>query len=289
MSVTLRNISEEGIPLEATFLPLKGMNLISYKKGAIEVLDQSTRPLFAERFAGLGALIGPHFHHRSPESILPIPFEERFPHIERVRAKGIKEPISHGIARYAPWSYQASKSTIKAELSGSDTWEGVLLSSFEGFHFKMTIDVELRPDGLFIEFAIVAKEPSVVGFHYYYAIDPLSSYITVDCKTSYFNGKALEEVKSAWKKDTSISIALSEPLDYGFYPSEALAKTPIYLHNKDYLLCVSYQSHTEESSFQLFHPEGSSYVCIEPLSASFPKQPTLFSSGVSQLLQILYA
>ena len=60
--VILSNKTSKGEVLQATFLPEKGMNMISYKKGTLEVIDQSTKNLFDERFAGLGALIGPHFH-----------------------------------------------------------------------------------------------------------------------------------------------------------------------------------------------------------------------------------
>ena len=37
----------------------------------IEVIDQKTEPLYVERMAGLGALIGPHFHHRQKISHPP--------------------------------------------------------------------------------------------------------------------------------------------------------------------------------------------------------------------------
>jgi hypothetical protein len=97
--IILANKTSTGQNLQAIFLPEKGMNLISYKKDETEVIDQSTRNLFEERFAGLGALIGPHFHHRKTEVIPPIKDESLFPHIARLKAKGIQEPFSHGIDR----------------------------------------------------------------------------------------------------------------------------------------------------------------------------------------------
>ena len=66
--IRLKNTSTQGHPLEATFLPEGGMNLCSYRLGEIEVIDQETLPLFEERRAGLGALIGPHFHQREQVS-----------------------------------------------------------------------------------------------------------------------------------------------------------------------------------------------------------------------------
>src|SRR5947209_3792431 len=103
--VVLKSQTEKGESMQATFLPEKGMNLVSFKKGNLEVIDQSTLPLFEERFAGLGALIGPHFHRRLPETLPHIADESLFPHIARVKAKGAADPFSHGIGRYAPWTY----------------------------------------------------------------------------------------------------------------------------------------------------------------------------------------
>src|SRR5687767_2858709 len=94
-TILLRQESQDGEPLEARFAPLRGMNLLSYKKGEIEAIDQSTRPLFEERSAGLGAFIGPHFHHRT--LIPPVPDESLFPHIAILKARGVQEPFSHGI------------------------------------------------------------------------------------------------------------------------------------------------------------------------------------------------
>ena len=36
-TIVLKNQTEDGIPLEATFAPERGMNLVSYKRGDCEV------------------------------------------------------------------------------------------------------------------------------------------------------------------------------------------------------------------------------------------------------------
>jgi hypothetical protein len=279
--ITLRNDSYDGLPLEATFLPSKGMNLISYKKGGIEVIDQTTKALFDERYAGLGALIGPHFHHRSVKDIQSVPFEDRFPHIARVKAKGIKEPFSHGIARYAPWSCSAKGSSLRAKISSDDTWEGVLLSELEGYSFAMYMDVELKSTGLFIELSVEAERPSVVGTHYYYALGSDDCLITADNIETFFDGKDVKNLPKEWRDTQGLCLPIKGAIDSGFFPKNVSNTTSILLHTTTYRLDVTYQSHTDEGSFQIFHPQNASYVCIEPLSATFPRCPKLLSSGVN--------
>ena len=168
--ISLKNRTPSGSPLEAIYLPEMGMNMISFKRGDIEVIDQSTWNLFDERFAGLGPLIGPHFHHRKPEIIKPIPDESLFPHIARLRAKGIQEPFSHGIARYASWKTEFTETSIRAVITGKDTWNGIALSQLEGQEFRMTLHVDLTPSGLKIHLAVASDTDSLVGIHYYYRL-----------------------------------------------------------------------------------------------------------------------
>ena len=106
--IVLQNTTEEGALLSATFLPSSGMNLISYKKDQQEVIDQTTRQAFAERFSGLGPVIGPHFFRMQPFLVAKPVRKDLFPHIERVFARGQADPYSHGIGRYVPWTYEAS-------------------------------------------------------------------------------------------------------------------------------------------------------------------------------------
>lgn len=146
----------------ALFVPSKGMNFVSLKKGEIEALDQSTYSLFEERCAGLGAMIGPHFHHR--KVIPPVPHEERFPHIAGIKAKGGKEPFSHGIGRYAPWAVEVVTDTrIHAVLKGEDEWQGVLLRELEGQDFIMHYTATAKPEGLQIELSVKGETESVIG------------------------------------------------------------------------------------------------------------------------------
>jgi hypothetical protein len=114
------------------------MNLISFKKGSVEVIDQSTESLFEERCAGLGALIGPHFHRRQFEMLPEILCNHSNPEIERLRKQNSNsDPFSHGIGRYASWKYEYTENSISAILQGSDTWNGIPLKELEGQDFTM--------------------------------------------------------------------------------------------------------------------------------------------------------
>ncbi|MCB1107118.1 MAG: hypothetical protein KDK76_03375 [Chlamydiia bacterium] len=286
-SVTLSNTSPLGLPLQATFLPEGGMNLISYKLGDIEVIDQATRPLFDERFAGLGALIGPHFHHRKE---IPHDFDEAlFPHIATIKAQGKNEPFSHGIARYVPWKYAASNTQIQARLTGSDLYKGVSLKTFEGQDFLMTFDVQLLTDGLFITLKIDSEKPSLVGLHYYYALSG-PGFIHGFVQNTYRDQEMIKPIPDKWLKNHHLHFSLPQKADFGFFPQK---KTPndhdyhLNLNTPDYSLHIDYNTTSNtEISCQVFHPQGASYVCVEPLSAKIPPNPVLTRSALEAKLQI---
>ena len=80
-TIVLKNTTEKGEQLEAVFLQDLGLNLKSYKKDDLEIIDQSTQAEFENRFSGLGPLIGPHFHHQDERWIVKHIDESLFPHI----------------------------------------------------------------------------------------------------------------------------------------------------------------------------------------------------------------
>ncbi len=148
-------ISQDGV--EASFAPEKGMNLLSFKTSEVEAIDQSTYSLFEERAAGLGALIGPHFHHR--------------PQLDN-------EPYSHGIARQVPWEYDATETSINASLSSKTEWKGQTLGEIEGQDFQMWLKAHVDTDGLHLDYSITSDTDSVIGFHYYYNAPDGSQVLT---------------------------------------------------------------------------------------------------------------
>ncbi len=270
--------------IEAVFSLSHGMNLLELTSKKIQIIDLSTKPLFEERFAGLGSLIGPHFYHR--KQIPPVPSENLFPHIARVKANGTQEPFSHGIARYAPWKAQTSQDCIKGALSGNDLWNGAALSSLEGFSFEMSLTATLLPNGICLDYSVEAEKPSVVGFHYYYSLPVTGGTIKAQVEKEY-------RIQDEWKripanlldKEGNLLLDASQESDFGFVPK--MGKDGFYevlYENAIYTLKIRFQ--TEDPSFQIYHPKGASYICIEPLSAKDPKNPTLKRSGLKVDLQV---
>ncbi|NGX51220.1 MAG: hypothetical protein K1060chlam2_01082 [Chlamydiae bacterium] len=268
--VHLKNISSQGQPLQATFLPEGGMNLISYRLGEIEVIDQKTKPLFKERMAGLGALIGPHFHHRQNISI---------------------EPFSHGIARYVPWKYVSSDTQIKAHLHGSDLYKGTSLAELEGQDFKMSYEARLLERGLFIELKIESAFPSVVGLHTYYALRG-RGLVRGEVQPTYRDQDEWKALPKEWTNGSKnrLHFSLPQKADFGFIPAMKTINDHDYrmiLDTEDYSLHLDFNSASDkEISCQLYHPEGSSYLCIEPLSARSPQSPILTRSTLEVKLEI---
>lgn len=287
--IILTSQTEKGEKLQATFLPEKGMNLVSYKKGNIEVIDQSTIKLFEERFAGLGALIGPHFHRRKTEILPRIADESLFPHIARVKAQGIQDPFSHGIARYAPWQATATDHSVKATISGKDNWNGVPLSTLEGQNFKMNFNAELTAKGLLINLDIVSDTDSLVGIHYYYHLPQKSGKVISSIQSSYIDQGEKKPIPEQWNVDNQhvLTYDLANEADFTFfpYPNPLLGK--ITLDAGDYQLVTTYSCQSQENSWQLYHPKGASFVCIEPLSSQDPRHPNLSVSAIRIALEIV--
>lgn len=288
-TVTLTAKSADGTPIEASFLPDTGMNLASFRKGNTEVIDQSTKVLFDERFAGLGALIGPHFHRRRPETLPKFGDESLFPHIARVKAKGPQDPFSHGIGRYAPWKYEATGSTIKAVLTGKDTWNGIPLSAIEGQNFTLRFTAALSSAGLNIDFNVVSDTDSVVGIHYYYHLPQGKGTVTAAVQKEFIEQNERKPLPPNWTLDSQQKLLfdLENEADYTFFPFPNPRQGKITLDAVDYRLETSYVCQSQENSWQLYHPKGASFVCIEPLSAQDPRHPNLSVSGININLDII--
>jgi hypothetical protein len=288
MTIVLEHQTKQGERLQATFLPEKGMNLISLKKDDLEVIDQSTRNLFEERYAGLGALIGPHFHHRRAELIPPIKDEKLFPHIARVKAKGVQEPFSHGIARYAPWKAEATSTSIKAQLSGKDTWNGVALSALEGQDFNMRLEANLRENGLFLNLSIVSDTASLVGIHYYYSLPQGKGRVSSGVQNLVGIQGDLKPIPSDWHFDSQqhLIFDLDQDADFTFHPYPNPLKGNILLETEKYSLRTLYECSCAENCWQLYHPKDASFVCIEPISARDPRHPNLTVSSLNIHLEI---
>lgn len=287
--IKLNNRSPDGEALQATFDPDRGMNMLSYRKGDLEVIDQSTKPLFEERYAGLGAIIGPHFYRRNPGIVPAIKDESLFPHIARVKAKGVQDPFSHGIGRYAPWKATSTETSFSASLSSKDEWNGVSLGALEGQNFKMEFNGELTAEGLKIELSVVSDSDSLVGIHYYYVLPNKRGKVISDVKEHYYDGVELKKIPSDWQYDEKhlLTYDLSHSADYAFHPFLHGRKGSILLDAETYKLKTTYEAPSQENAWQLYHPENASFVCIEPISSQNPRRPNLTVSSIKISLQIL--
>lgn len=288
--IVLKATAPDGDILQATFLPDFGMNMVSFKKGSIEVIDQSTKNIFDERFAGLGALIGPHFHRRKKAVLPKIADESLFPHIARVKAKGVDDPFSHGIARYAPWQAKVEGNSVKAVLTGKDLWNGVPLSTLEGQSFTMHFTATLEPGGLILDLDVVSDFDSLVGIHYYYHLPKGSGTVTSTVQEDYIDKgekKSLKDQPLGNFENNQMTFDLTNEADYTFFPYPNSRTGTILLDTGVYKLQTKYTSPCSENSWQLYHPKDASFVSIEPISSQDPRHPNLTVSQIHIELQIL--
>lgn len=288
--ITLVNSTEFNIPLKASFSPLYGMNLTSFTHGSTEILDQTTRSLFTQRCAGLGALIGPHFHHRTPDCIPSYSFDPSlFPHLQHEKSLTPSlEPFSHGIARYVPWKVDYSDTQIHAKLSGNDLYKNTPIKNLEGQNFEMIFDVKLVHDGLLLNLTIASEKPSVIGFHYYYNCPPKS--FVQSLVHPIYRDQTWKPLPSEWLISKQLHFDLSKEADFGFKP-QATVEHPYYtviLHTPSYQVHLEYtSSNAESTSWQLYRPKNSSFVCIEPLSAINPRDPLLNHSNLQLKIRVI--
>lgn len=288
-AIVLKNLSPSKELLQATFLPDQGMNMISFKKGDLEVIDQSTHSLFEERFAGLGALIGPHFHRRHPAALPKIQDESLFPHIARIKAHGVADPFSHGIARYAPWKTTFTETSVHASLSGKDTWNGIPLAELEGQNFKMNFKATLTHLALEIDYDVVSDTDSLVGIHYYYHLPKGTGTVVSAVQTDCIGPKGKQSLPDFIHLNDQhiMTFDLHHEADFTFYPFPNPKEAKIILDAGSYQLATSYSCTSQENCWQLYHPKDASFVCIEPISSQDPRHPNLTASSIHISLSII--
>lgn len=269
-----------GESYEAIFLPYAGMNLASFRKGSLEVIDPLTKPGFEARFGGLGPLIGPHFHRRNSSIIPQLKDPSLFPHVQFCEKQGIGDPFSHGIARYAPWNYELKSGHIKATLSGKDKWKDIPLAEIEGQNFQMEMEAYLDAKGLHLNLSVVSDSDSLVGTHYYFRLPQGENRVVSQVKPYFLVEGKNEPLPEKWlKNQETLEVELNDSIDATFYPLSGL-KGEISLITSEFTLLTAYECDSEENGWQLYHPKGASFACIEPLSAKDPRHPNLTASAL---------
>ena len=277
MSIILENDQ-----ITATFLPEEGMTLASFKRGDIEVIDQETKKQFESHRAGLGPLIGPHFFCRKKEIIPPVD-PALFPHIQKLQEVGEWDPFSHGVARYAKWNVTATNESLHATLTGEDTLKGIPLKEIEGQDFKIEFRAELKDSKLNLKLTVVSHTDSLVGIHYYYALPDGKGRVRSTVDRSY----TANHTDTRTLESSVFDYSLEEDTDFTFHPRVDARRGEITLETSTHKLITKYLSPSSENCWQLYHPKGSRFVCIEPISAYDPCHPNLSVSGVDISLEII--
>ena len=136
-------------------------------------------------------------------------------------------------------------------------------------------------EGLHVEYSIVSDSASVLGFHYYYGLPQEKGTVYFqDLATHFRDGEVTKNVPESWKNKEGLCFDLAHSADYGFYSKVNPLQGKVVLDTGDYKLVISYETQSQENSWQLYHPEGSSFVCIEPLTAHDPHKPILSVSSL---------
>lgn len=286
--VVLQATTKDMVPLKAIFLPEQGMNMASFTKGNLEIMDLSTKARFLERRGGLGPLIGPHFYHRPAAEIPHIPAVSLFPHVTRLQSegKGLEEPFSHGIGRYVPWRWTASNHQIDAYISGSDKYKGVTLAALEGFDFEMHFVAKLHHKGLHIRFKVSSDDHvCVAGLHYYYKIHDWG-FVSMDTGAEYGDKGVLKHIDPQWLRNGSstLNFHLDQECDYTFYPTDG---TVLYQTATHSIRIKDKSPRVDHHSVQLYHPKEASYVCIEPISTRNPRDAQEYKNNLNIEIEIL--
>src|SRR4029077_6455549 len=148
------------------------------------------------------------------------------------------EPFSHGIARYAPWKAEATVSSVKAQLTGKETWNGIALSALEGQNFTMHLEGDLREQGLFLTLSIISDTASLVGIHYYYALPQGKGRIISEVQNQLVMQGELKPIPSDWEFDSQQQLIfdLQQEADFTFRPYSDVLKGNILLDTEEYQL-----------------------------------------------------
>jgi len=213
-----------------------------------------------------------------------------FTFIPKLMEKKQKEFFSHGIARYVPWKYEGDESSISATLSGEDKFQGFLLKEIEGKSFELKYHAALTEDGLSIRYSMETEKPSVIGLHYYYALPNKSGSVFSIVAPDYHHPEGWKPIPSSWcLKEGELAFEVNEDTvaDFGFTTQGDALEGQIELDAGAYKLQINYQASSPEHAWQLYHPKGAAYVCLEPVSAKNPRDATSISSELKVQIKIL--
>ena len=285
--VHLQHLADNGEEYHVTFLPLNGMPFVSFKRGDVEIIDQSTWQLFHEKNAGLGQLIGPWFYHRKNDAIPMVADTSLFPHISRIKSQ---EPFSHGIGHFVRWNYSNSDTSIRAHISGMDAIGNVTYASLAGFDFKFDYEAHLTSAGLEIDLKVESPtNRCFAGLHTYYSLEKNSGRVSINCDEKYNDMGTLRVIPDKWRgKETTLDFDFKEAADYGFFPNTEEKCGVAMLTTGNRKVKISYKANdANEHGFQVYHPEGASFACIEPGTARNFREAKLKRNHIKIKIEVL--
>lgn len=125
--------------------------------------------------------------------------------------------------------------------------------------------------------------------HTYYGLSKGKGTITTRVRDHYNDQGELKPFPSTWnyQTDHTLIYPLIQPTDFGFQPYPDPLHGMIQLKTESHGIKVEYWCQNEENSFQIWHPEEASFVCLEPLSAKDPRKPRLTVNQLKILISIL--
>ncbi len=276
-------------PYEATFLPNSGMNLASFRKGDLEIIDQSTRSDFEQTGAGLGCLIGPHYGDRKSEVIPQVPNLELFPQVASMQQRNAADLFHSGVGRYAPWQIlNSSPDTVSAAITGKQEWNGTTLGFIENQNFRMTCEAQLNEKGLQITLSVVSDSDSIVGFAHRYHLPDGNGTLVANVDDKIWQKLESSPLPTEWNyTNTRLQLELPDEANMTFHPILDPLQAQILLQTSTHTLRVNYHAPSQQNCWHLFRKKNSTWASIQPLSAKFPVRPTLTVSSISLSLEVI--
>lgn len=279
--------------IEAVVTPELGMALAGFSLRHVPILQKSRRGDFVRGRKGLGPVILPHFNQRAAFPELTPAMREAFPHLAYLAERRIRDPFQHGVGRYVAWEYETKVTDAMAQvrgfITGRSLFQGIPLNEITGFDFTAAITYTLADRSLAVRFDLTGTAPVTAGIHYYYALPPGASHVAMTVENlGLGDDDSLFEFSSHQRDGKFYRLPLDRPVDTLFAPvaeEKGMARfslvTPAY--RLDTRVLVEGPPETAFGSVVVFHPEGTDFVCVEPLSEKNPLEPKkkAFHSAIS--------
>lgn len=134
-----------------------------------------------------------------------------------------------------------------------------------------------------------AEKPSVIGLHYYYSLGDEAARIRSYVQNQYHNQDGWKDIPRDWlsqDKELQFKVTPEVEADFGFRPIGDALEGQIELFTSHYRLEIDYQSANSEHAWQVYHPKGATFVCIEPVSAKNPREAKSKSANLQVQIKV---